>query len=326
MPYSAARRRALLGAASFLAPMTLPAWGQSFPTRPITLIVPSSAGGGTDAIARALGQELSKKLGQSVVIDNAAGASGSIGSAKAAKALPDGHTLLVANSGVVLATLVQANPGYALSELAPVANLASSPQSLVARPGFPASNVEQLIALAKARPGRISVGVSGLAALPALAVSMLEDAAQIDLLKVPYKGAAQVMQDLLGGQIDLGVTALLNSLGPARAGQVKMIGLMSQERAPEAPEFPLFAETAATKQVSLDIWAGLFGPAGIPAPVVGQINAAVQSVLRDPVYRAARAKAGEQTATPGTALEFSRFVTAETARYRAAAKRLPMEQ
>lgn len=326
MSHFISRRRAMVGTAAAWAPVAWPAWSQSFPARTITLIVPSLAGGGTDAIARALGQELSKKLGQNVVIDNAAGASGGIGAAKAAKAVPDGHTLLVANSGLVLAPLVQKNPGYAMSSLTPIANLASSPQSLIARPGFPASNVEQLIALAKARPGRISVGVSGLAALPALAVSMLEDAAQIDLLKVPYKGAAQVMSDLLGGQVDLGVTALLNSLGPARAGHVKMIGLMSQERAPEAPEFPLLAETVATREVSLDIWIGLFGPAGVPAPVVAQINSAVQSVLKDPVYRAARAKAGEQTARPASAEEFNRFVVAETARYRAAARRLPMEQ
>lgn len=318
------RRRTLVGAAA-LAPMAWPAWGQAYPARTITLVVPSVAGGGTDAMARAIGQELSKRLGQSVVIENLAGASGAIGAAKVAKAAPDGYTLLLANSDLVLATLVHKNPGYALADLMPIANVGGAPQSLIARANFPASNVEQLIALAKSRPGRITVGVSGIAALPALAVSMLEDAAQIDLVKVPYKGAAQVMTDLLGGQVDLAVTAVVNSLGPVRAGQAKMIGVMSPERLAVAPEFPRFAETAATRHVSMDIWAGLFGPSGLPAPIAAQINAAVQAALSDPAYRAVRAKTGEVTARPASVEEFGRFVAAETARYREAAKRLPMD-
>lgn len=319
------RRRTLLGAATALASASLPAWGQAYPAKPITLVVPSLAGGGTDIIARAVGLELGKRLGQTVVIENVAGASGGIGAAKVAKAPADGYTLLVANSDLVLATLVHKTPAYALADLVPIANIGSSPLSLVARKGFEATNLEQVIKMAKAQPGKISVALSGAATLPALGIAMLEEAAQIEFLKVPYKGASQVMADLLGGQVDLAVTAVANSVAPVRAGQVKMVGVMSQERLAVEPDFPRIPDNPLTRNVALDIWVGLFGPAGVPAPVVQQINEAMQSILRDPAYKAVRAKTGEQTATPASAQEFARFVSAETARYRIAAKRLPTE-
>ena len=327
MHHISLRRRTLLGAAAALTCATLPALSlaQTYPTKPITLVVPSLAGGGTDAIARALGRELGKKLGQTVVVENVAGASGSIGAAKVIRSQPDGHTLLVANSDLALATLVHKNPGYALTDLAPIAKLGSSPLSLVARKGFQATDLDQLIKMAKAQPGKISVALSGAAALPALGVAMLEEAAQVEFLKIPYKGAAQAMTDVLGGQVDLCVTAVLNSLGPARAGQVKMLGIMSEERLAAAPELPRIPDNPVTRTVSLDIWIGLFGPAGMPAPVVQKSNEAVQSILGDPAYKAVRAKAGEQTAQPATAQDFAKYLTAETARYRVAAKRLPTE-
>ena len=319
------RRRTLLGAATALACTSLPAIGQSYPARQITLVVPSLAGGGTDIIARAVGVELGKRLGQTVVVENAAGASGGIGAAKVAKAPADGYTLLVANSDLVLATLVHKSPGYALADLVPIANIGSSPLSLVARKGFEAANLDQLIKMAKAQPGKISVGLSGAATLPALGIAMLEEATQIEFLKVPYKGASQVMTDLLGGQVDLAVTAVVNSVGAVRAGQVKMMGVMSQERLAIEPDFPRMPDNPLTRTVSLDIWLGLFGPVGMPAPVVQQINEAVQAILRDPAYKASRAKTGENTAPPASAQDFAKFVAAETARYRIAAKRLPAE-
>jgi len=319
------RRRTLLGAAAAMACATLPAWGQAYPSKPITLVVPSLAGGGTDIIARAVGLELSKRLGQSVVIENAAGASGGIGAAKVARAPADGHTLLVANSDLVLATLVHKSPGYALADLVPIANIGSSPLSLVARKGFPATNLDQLINMAKAQPGKISVGLSGAATLPALGIAMLEEAAQVEFLKVPYKGASQVMTDLLGGQVDLAVTAVANSVGAVRAGQIRMLGVMSQERHPAAPDLPLIPDNPLTRNVSLDIWVGLFGPASLPAAVVQQINEAMQAILRDPEYRAVRARNGEQSAAAASAQEFARYMSVETARYRAAARRLPAD-
>lgn len=321
------RRRALLGAAAMLTCLSLPtlALAEAYPTKPITLIVPSLAGGGTDAIARSLGLELGKRLGQTVIVENVAGASGGIGAAKVIRSKPDGHTLLVANSDLALATLVHKNPGYRLADLVPIAKLGSSPLSLVARKGFPATNLDQLIKIAKERPGKISVALSGAAALPALGIAMLEEAAQVEFLKIPYKGASQAMSDVLGGQVDLGVTAVLNSLGPARAGQIKMLGVMSEDRLEVAPDLPRIPDNPMTKNVSLDIWIGLFGPAGMPEPLVQKINEAVQSVLRDPDYKALRAKTGEQTAQPASAQEFAKYLSAETARYRVAAKRLPTD-
>lgn len=308
-------------------PALLPAaaFSQAWPTRPITIVVPSLPGGGSDGGARAMAAELSKRLNQSVLVENVAGASGGIGAARVQRAAPDGYTLLAANSDLVLATLVQKNPGYCLAGLTPIANLGSSPLSLIARVRFPAQNIEQLIAQARANPGKIGVGVSGAAALPALGVVMFEDAAKIELLRVPYKGAAQVMTDLSGGQIGLAVTAAVNVVGAVRSGQVRMLGVFSKEKFAIAPDFPLIGDTPATRNVALDIWLALFGPAGLPPAVLNQINAAVQATLADPVYVAARARIGESPAKPASAEEFARFIAAETARYKAAATRLPSE-
>lgn len=315
----------MLAGMGLTASVPLVARSQSYPERTITLVVPSQAGGGTDAIARALASELAQRLKQSVVVENAAGASGAIGAAKALKAAPDGYTLLVANSDLVLAPLIHTPAAYTLKDVAPIAYLGASPLSLMARPGFPASNVEQLVALAKAKPGTITVGVSGLAALPALGVAMLEQAANISLLAVPYKGASQVITDLLGGQVDVAVTALVGVLPHARSGKLKMLGLLSEQRAAVAPETPLLIDTPVTKNVKLDIWAGLFGPSKLPAAIVDILNLAVQDIQRQPSYAEARAKLGEIPFTPGSAEAFARFVASEDLRYRAAAAKLKIK-
>jgi tripartite-type tricarboxylate transporter receptor subunit TctC len=320
------RRFVALGAASFglgaLAPLT--AWSQAFPDRPITVLVPSVAGGGTDGIARAFGAELTRRLKQTVIVENLPGASGLIATAKLVKAPADGYTLLVGNSDVVLNPLVHKSAGYRLDDLTPIASLGGAPLCLVARSGFAASNVEQLIAIAKAKPRSVTVGVSGVS-LPSVGVAMLEQAAGMELLPIPYKGASQVMTDLLGGQVDLAVTALINVLPHVRNGRLKMLGLLSHQRAAVAPDLPLVTETAATRTVSLDIWAALFGPAKMPAAVVSALNAAAQDIWRDPAYREMRLQAGDIVAQPAPQQEVARFMAAESTRYRAVAAKLKVE-
>lgn len=326
LPFPSRRRFVALGAATFglaaLAPQA--AWSQAYPERPITLLVPSLAGGGTDGIARAFGTELAKRLKQTVVVENLPGASGSIATSKLIKAPADGYTLLVGNSDLVLNPLVHKSAGYTLNDLTPIATLGGAPLCLVARSGLAANNVEQLIALAKAKPGTVTVGVSGVS-LPSLGVAMLEEAAGIDLLPIPYKGAAQVVADVLGGQVDLAVTALINVLPQVRSGKLKMLGLLTHQRPAVAPELALVTETAATRTVSLDIWAALFGPAKMPPAVVSVLNAAAQDVLRDPAYREARLKAGDIVAQPASQQEVARFMAAESTRYRAVAGKLKVE-
>lgn len=322
-------RRVFLGmsaaalGASVLRPAT--AWAsEAFPSRPITLIVPSVAGGGTDGITRSFAAEVAKRLKQTVVVENLPGASGSIAIAKVAKAASDGYTLVAANSDIALNPLIQKTAGYRLSDVTPIVKLGFSPLSLVARAGLPVTNLEQLIALAKASPGKITVGVSGIS-LPSVGVAMLETAAGIDLLPVPYKGAAPVLNDLLGGQVDLAVTALTNVLPHVRAGKLKMLGVLSDKRPSVAPDLPLVTETPATRKVSLDIWVGLFGPANLPPAVVSTLNAAAQDVLRMPAYRELRLKAGDVPADPMSQQEFARFVAAEHESYRSTVPKLKVE-
>lgn len=316
-------RRAWLFAAA--AACALPAWA-AYPERPVTLVVPNAAGGAADSLARAIADELARRLGQPVVVENIGGASGALGAQRVLRAAPDGHTLLFGTtSDMVVTPIASRNAGYSVRDFTPIAQVGVTPMTLVARPALGIANAEQLATLARARPNGFSVGTTGTASLQAFATVAMQRAAGIDLLGVPYKGGAPLLNDLLAGQLDLGVVTLPAALAQVRAGKLTMLGVLSPTRAASAPDLPTLGESPSFKGVTVEIWAALAGPKDLPAAVVERLSRAVQSILEDRDFTERRAKMGDISVPWRPPAEFGAFLAAEDARYRALATGLKLE-
>ena len=261
---------------------------QTYPARPVTIVVTAAAGGLTDLVARGVGEHLSQMWGKPVVIENKGGAGHNIGAAAVAKAAPDGYTLMVSESGTFVSNpFLYAKgslPYDAETDFAPISGLASYTQALVTHPSLPVHNVAELIALAKSQPGEISFGTAGIGSAPHMNVELLENMAGIKLVPVHYRGAAPALTDLLGGHIKLMSISMTLSLEPAKAGRITMLGVGSRARLARAPEVPTIAETGLPGYEAVS-WVGLFTAAGTPPDIVGKINADVQHVLADPAFR-----------------------------------------
>ena len=297
-----------------------------FPERPITLVVPNAAGGAADNLARAFAEELAGRLGQPVVVENVGGASGALGAQRVLRAAPDGHTLLFGTtSDMVVTPIANRTAGYAPRDFTPIAKVGITQMLLVARPGLGVAGLDQLVALARQKPDGLSVGITGSASLQAFAAVALQRAAGIDLLGVPYKGGAPLMNDLLAGQVDLAVTALPGALPHVRAGKLVALGLLSDKRAAAAPDIPTVNESAAVKGVQIEIWAALAGPPKLPASVVDAIARATSGLLTDKAFIERRAKMGDQTPPVESPAEFARFLAAEEQRFRTLATGMKLE-
>ncbi len=262
--------------------LALPLHAQDrFPSKPITLVVPQAAGGANDAIARVIGQKLSQQLGQSVIIDNRPGAGGNIGTAFVAKARPDGYTLLVqADSAQVINPWLYKSTGFdPVKDFEPVAPLAHAGYALVAHPSFAANNVKELVALAKAAPGKYSIASAGNGTLNHLIGAMLEKAAGIGLTHIPYKGSAAAATDVVGGQVPLSVQSLPSSIAFIKSGKLKVLGVVNERRVKALPDAPTIGETI--KGFGKTPWYGMFAPAGTPRAVVAQLQAEVMKALDD---------------------------------------------
>jgi tripartite-type tricarboxylate transporter receptor subunit TctC len=264
------------------------AQSEPYPSRPITIVVTSAAGGVTDVVARAVGQRLSEAWAQQVIIENKGGAAHSIGAAAVAKAAPDGYTLMECESGTMVI-----NPSlYAKGKLpydsekdfTPITGLTAYAQALITHPSVPVENVKELIELAKRKPGEINYGTAGIGSAPHMNIVMLESMAGIRLAPVHYRGAAPALNDLIGGHIKLMSVSTTLSLEPSRAGRVKMLGVGSLKRLPQAPEMPTVSESGLPGYEAPG-WLGLFAPAGTPQDVVMKINAEVQKIVNDPAFR-----------------------------------------
>lgn len=322
------RRRVLATlCAALLALAGAPAAAQGgYPDKPITLVVPNAAGGAADNLARSMAEELGKRLGQPVVVENLGGASGAIGAQRVLRSPPDGHTLLFGTtSDMVVTPIANRAAGYSVRDFTPLAKVGVTPMTLTARPGLGVTNLDQLVALARQRPGSLSVGTTGSASLQAFATVALQRAAGIDLLGVPYKGGAPLLNDLLGGQLDLGVMTLPAALAQVRAGKLTMLGVLSDKRPASAPDLPTVNESQSVKGVVVEIWAALAGPPQMPAGVVDRISRAVQAILADKEFTERRAKLGDTAVPYQTPAEFGRFLLAEDERYRALATGLKLE-
>ena len=279
----ALQRRHLL-ALSALSPLaTLPVQAQDkYPGKPVTLIVPQAAGGANDAIARIVAQKMAEQTGQSFVVENRPGAGGNIGTAYAAKAKPDGYTLmLTADSSYVINPALYRSTGFdPLKDFEPVTTVANAGYVLVANNSFAPNNVAELVALAKAQPRKISIGSAGNGTLNHLFGEMLGKATGIDLVHIPYKGAAAAVTDLVGGQVQVSVQSLPSSISFIRSGKIKVLGVVNEKRVAALPDAPTIGETV--KGLGYTPWYGVFAPAGTPKAVLTQLVAEINRALDAP--------------------------------------------
>lgn len=276
---------AALGASLALGLGAPAALAQSYPSKPVTLIVPFAAGGGVDATARLVNTKLGEVLGQPVVIENVAGAAGTIGTQKAARASADGYTLLFAvASPLNVAPLVAPSAVRydTFKDFAPIATVGVSPFVLIGRSGLPAADMAELVQLVKKAPGKLNFGTDGVGTSLHVTAELIKQRAGLDMVHVPYKSGPQVLTDVAGGQVDLAVLPLSLAQPFIKDGKVKAFGVTSKQRAAIAPQVPALAETAALKDFEVDAWLGILAPAGLPAPVAQQLMRAVETAMKDP--------------------------------------------
>jgi len=264
-----------------------PALAQAWPTaRPITLVVAYAPGGGADAVARLITVELGKKLGQSIVIDNRPGAGGNIGTASVARAAPDGYTLLLTPPGPIINSklLYKSLPYDPERDLAPVMKLVESPFAVLVRPDFPAKNLTELIAYARAHPGKLNVGTVGVGSTGHLLNLMVEHHTKTQFNIVPYKGSGQVVTDLLAGRLDMTIDYPSTYFGHIAQNKVRPIGTLGTTRSELLPGVQTFAE-AGTPEIEATGWFGLVAPRGTPDAVVQRLQQEIAEILRTPEVR-----------------------------------------
>ena len=306
------RRSVLLGAAS--ASLAAPALAQGFPSKPIRLVVPYSAGGGADTTARLIAPKLQEALGQTVVIDNKPGAGGAIGDDFVAKASPDGHTLLIgAFAHAVNPSLMAKMPFRTPDDFAPVSLLVTVPELLVVTPSFPAKSVGELVAMAKAQPGKLSYASSGNGSAQHLAAELFKMRTGTDLQHVPYKGGALAVADVAAGHVPFYFGNMSSALPQVRAGRVRALAVTSPQRSPAAPESPTMAEAGVTG-CEISEWNALLAPAGTPPATIDRLNVELVKILRQDDIKAKFADLGAQTIA-STPAELAAFLRAEQAKW-----------
>jgi len=274
----------VLGAAGIVAMVATPACAQTaaagYPIKPVRTIVPFSPGASTDTVARMLGQRLSEVWGQQIIVDNRAGAGGTIGAELVARAEPDGYTLLITNPGPNLnSILLRRKPSYGFADFTPVVYIGSSALVLVANLKLPTSNVKDLIAYARAYPGKISWGSSGINSNPHAALEVLKAVAGVDIVHVPYKGSGPALTDVIGGQIQGIYTTTVTAEAAIRSGRVKVLGVAGSRRSSVVPDVPTLAEQGI-HGADNTLWMGMVTTAKVPAAVVEKINREVNRLLQ----------------------------------------------
>ncbi len=299
---------ALLGAAPAIAQT-------DYPTKPITIIVPFSAGGTTDVLARLMGQYLSIELGKNVLVDNRAGAGGNIGGQLAAKAAADGYTLFMGTVGThaINAALYKKMPYDHVKDFAPLSRVAMVPNLLVANPAQPFKTVPEMIAHAKAHPGEINFGSPGNGSSPHLSGELFKSLTQVDMTHIPYKGSAPAVADLLGNRVAIMFDNLPSVIPHVRSGKLHAIAITTAKRSPELPNIPTIAE-AGVPGYEATSWFGLFAPAATPAPVLAKISATLTKVLANPEVKKKIADQGGEPAND-TPAQFATFIQAETSKW-----------
>jgi tripartite-type tricarboxylate transporter receptor subunit TctC len=308
------KRRSLLLAAA-LAALPMAAFAQGYPSKPIRFVVPYPPGGPLDIIARLLGQKVSESVKQPVIVDNKPGAGGNIGADFVAKAQADGYTILMGAvaTHAINPTLYAKIPYDAVRDFSPVTQVASTPNVLVVNPSLPVASVADLIAHARANPGKLNFGSGSTGSAGHLAGELFKSAAGVQMTHVPYKGAAPAMQDLIGGQIHLMFDNMASSLTQVRAGRVKALAVTTAKRSSLAPELPTVAESGLAG-FDISTWFGIFAPAGTPREAIARLHAEFTRALAAPDVREKMINLGAEP-VGNTPAEFATFIRAEAEKY-----------
>jgi tripartite-type tricarboxylate transporter receptor subunit TctC len=291
------------------------AFAQDYPSKPIRIIVPFGPGGGGDIVGRIFGQALQEKLGQAVVIENKPGAAGTIGNEAVARADKDGYTIGVMTAGQIIAGAMNKSLRYdTATAFEPISQVATASLIIVARPDFPASNVKELIAAAKANPGKINVASPGFGATQHMSGELFKQTAGVDMTAVQFRTSPEAITAVLGKQVDVLFDTVLAVLGQVQSGQLKAIAVTTKDRFPIVPDVPAAAESGLLPGYDVATWYGFFGPRGIPPEIVSKLNKALNEALKDAAVRERLIKAGvaPQGSTPE---EFGKFMAGELARW-----------
>jgi tripartite-type tricarboxylate transporter receptor subunit TctC len=294
---------------------TSTAQAQTYPSRPIRLVIPFSAGGGTDLIGRTLAEGMARELGQAVIVENKGGGGTVIGSDYVAKSNPDGYTLLLTSSAHAINTsLVPKLPYSTEKSFVSVALVGNAPNMLVTRSDKPYKTLQDVIAQARANPGKLNYGSSGNGTSVHLAAELFKNMAKVDLTHVPYRGAGPALTDLMGGQIDFVMATAASAGKLVESGRLRSIAVTSAKRSPVWAEIPTFAESGVPGYVA-EVWYALFAPAGTSPEVVARLNAATRKAVQSDTFRK-RVESEGLVSTVGTPEELAAYVRAEEARWR----------
>jgi tripartite-type tricarboxylate transporter receptor subunit TctC len=318
-------QRVLLALVALLA-LAAPATAQQYPTHPIHLVIPFGPGGGSDIVGRILAQELQQKLGQPVVVENRPGAGGTIGNDYIAHQAPDGYTLGIMTAGQIISAVMIKSMRYdARTAFDPVAQVATAGLLMVTRPDFPASNIAELIALAKAKPGKLVFGSPGFGATQHLAAELLKQTASVDMLHVPFRTSPEALTGLLSNQVDVIFETVSAVLGQVQAGKVKALAVTGKDRFPAVPDVPAAIESGLLPGYDVTTWYGVFGPRGMPPAVIAKLNKALNEIVAEPGVRDRLTKAG--VVVKGTTPEaFGKLMDEELVRWEAVRAKAGLEK
>ena len=291
------------------------AHAQNYPVKPIRLILPTAAGGSLDTVGRIIAQKFTEHWGQQVVVDNRPGAGGILGTETAAKAAPDGYTLLIASSGNLATTqaLYKKISYDPVRDFAPVVLMTETPYVVVVHPSLPVKTVADLIRLAKTRPGQLNYASSGSGSTPHLAGELFKTMAGVNIVHVPYKGSPAALTSLLSGETVIGITGMPSSWAQVKAGRIRALGVAGARRSASAPDLPTVTESGL-RGYEVNSWSGLLAPAGTPQPVIARLNAEVMKILAQPEVRQQLLSQGFEV-LGSTPEEFGNFIKTEIVKW-----------